>query len=370
MKHKIKAAVATLALAGAGTMIQAQGIPGLAPAPEVAADGTIVTPSFQLPFSSFASSEARAAFIERQRHPMPIVMDIAKTRQISDERAAPMIAKMREMYPVRAIHAVIGGVPTDTYEPQAGIAPQNKNRVLINLHGGGFVTGGGGIGGALESIPLSSTGRIRVVSVDYRLAPEHKFPAGSEDVEAVYRELLKTYKPENIGIYGCSAGGMLAAQAVAWFQKVELPRPGAIGVFCASLHTFGEGDSAQLWPRMGSVIRIVPPAMPEGSFGRSSPYMAGETASNPLLIPAASKEVMRKFPPTLFMTGTRAPETSGAAMSHIELLELGVKSELLLFDGMDHGFYADPSLPESQRAYRLINMFFAQNLGHKPAAGQ
>lgn len=95
--------------------------------------------------------------------------------------------------------------------------------------------------------------------------------------------------------------------------------------------------------------------------------MAGASANNPLLIPAASKEVMSKFPPTLLMTGTRAPETSGAAMSHIELLELGVKSELLLFDGMDHGFYADPTLPESQRAYRLINRFFAENLGRNPA---
>lgn len=170
---------------------------------------------------------------------MPIVTDIAETRRTSDERAAPLLAKMREMYPVRSNHAVMGGVPTDTYEPEQGIAPENKDRVLINLHGGGFVTGGGSVGGALESIPLAGTGRIRVISVDYRLAPEHKFPAASEDVAAVYRELLKTYRPKNIGIYGCSAGGMLSAQAVAWFQKAGLPRPGAIGVFCASLHTFG-----------------------------------------------------------------------------------------------------------------------------------
>ena len=80
-------------------------------------------------------------------------------------------------------------------------------------------------------------------------------------------------------------------------------------------------------------------------------------------MPAASKDVLKVFPPTLFLTGTRAPEMSAAAQSHLELRELGVKSELLLFDGMDHGFLGDADLPESQRAYQLIVQFFAENLG-------
>jgi len=117
---------------------------------------------------------------------------------------------------------------------------------------------------------------------------------------------------------------------------------------------------------MGSVIPIVPPAKPDGSVDHGSPYFAGESASNPLAVPSASTEVLKAFPPTLFLTGTRAPEMSGAAQGHLELLELGVKSELLLFDGMDHGFFSDPSLPESKRAYRLIAQFFDRNLGTGP----
>ena len=64
------------------------------------------------------------------------------------------------------------------------------------------------------------------------MSPEHQCPAASEDVEKVYREVLKHYKPENIGLYGCSAGAALTAQSVAWFIDKNLPLPAAIGMFC------------------------------------------------------------------------------------------------------------------------------------------
>jgi epsilon-lactone hydrolase len=123
-------------------------------------------------------------------------------------------------------------------EPQGGISAANRKRVLINLHGGGFMLGAR-YGGQQESIPIASLGKFKVITADYRLAPENKFQAGSEDVAAVYRALLKQYLPSNIGIYGCSAGSLLTAEAVAWFQKHGLPRPGAIGLF-------GEGAVTEL----------------------------------------------------------------------------------------------------------------------------
>src|SRR5258707_1314328 len=89
--------------------------------------------------------------------------------------------------------------------------------VLINVHGGGFICFAPPESHS-ESVPIASVGKIKIVSIDYRQAPEYTFPSASEDVEAVYRELLKTYKPGNIGIYGCSAGGALTAQSMAWFE--------------------------------------------------------------------------------------------------------------------------------------------------------
>jgi len=350
-------------LTASANVAQAQGLPA---EPPVKDDGTMTTVSFDLPFSSFASDAARESFVRRLRAPMSMGGgDIASTRKSTDEKLRPQLEYMKSLYPIKSTKSTIGGVPVETFEPAAGVSPANKDRVLIELHGGGFVAGGGGTGGAIESVPIAGEGRIRVIAVDYSLGPENRFPAASEDVATVYREVLKTYRPENVGIFGCSAGGMLAGQSIAWFLKENLPIPGAIGVFCASLHTFAEGDSAQLWTRMGSVIPIVPPAKPDDTFGRTMPYFAGASAKDPLAVPAASKDVLKRFPPTLFLTGTRAPEMSAAAQSHLELRELGVKSELYLFDGLDHGFFSDARFPESRLAFKLIAQFFKENLGRQ-----
>lgn len=67
----------------------------------------------------------------------------------------------------------------------------------------------------------------------FREGPKYKFPAASEDVAAVYKQPLKDHAPQNIGIYGCSAGGMPTAMSVAWFEKHNLPQPGAVGMCCS-----------------------------------------------------------------------------------------------------------------------------------------
>jgi acetyl esterase/lipase len=340
-------------------------LPKLASPPPIADDGTITTPSFELPFSAYASEEAKNALVRRLRTPMPIPMssDVNERRRSLDETFfGPQFQRARVLYPYSSKKSSIGGVPVETFEPASGTSPDNRKRVLINLHGGGFIVGGGGLGGAVESIPIASVGRIQVVSVDYRMAPEHHFPAATEDVVAVYRKLLETHKPEDVGIYGCSAGGMLTGETVARLLEEHLPLPGAIGIFCASTHRMGEGDSAYIGPRLGSTLPMIPPAKGEEAVD-ITPYFSGTSPTDPLVVPSADRKVLEAFPPTLFVTGTRAPEMSGAAQSHLELRELGVKSELLVFDGMDHGFIGDPDLPESKRAYHLIAQFFAENLG-------
>ena len=199
------------------------------------------------------------------------------------------------------------------------------------------------------------------MSVDYRQGPENKFPAASEDVASVYQELLKTYKPENIGMYGCSAGGMLTTMSVAWFQKHNLPRPGAIGVFCASAGGFG-GDAAYTSTPLGEA-RLMP-EMRDGGVTRLG-YFSNVDPQDPLVAPINSPEVLAKFPPTLIITGTRAMELSTAVYTHSQLVKLGVDAELHVWEGLFHGFFYNPDVPESRDAYDVIVRFFDRHLGTK-----
>jgi acetyl esterase/lipase len=257
---------------------------------------------------------------------------------------------------------MVGGVHAYEYTPKAGIAAENRRRVLINLHGGGF-SGCWPACAELESMPIAALTRIRVVSLDYRQGPKYRHPAASEDVAAAYRELLKIYRAQDIGIYGCSAGGMLTGMAVAWFQQHELPAPGAIGILCAGLTMAGNGfggDSAYTTAAIGESR-----APPRPNAGALAPlkYFEGASLSDPLVAPASSAAVLAKFPPTLIVTGTRGFELSSAAYTHAQLVKQGVDADLHVWEGMFHGFFYNPDVPESRECFDVIVKFFARHLG-------
>jgi acetyl esterase/lipase len=226
-----------------------------APAVTVDANGTVHIPPQTVPLSSYLSPEARAYVTYRLLHPDPPPdPDIAKERARIDAHLAPLIDKQKARYPVEVQPATIAGVPTLVIVPKAGIAPRNQHRVLINLHGGGFSVCAPTCG-IIESIPIAGLGKIKVVTVNYRQGPEFKFPAASEDVAKVYAELLKQYKPESIGIFGCSAGGMLTAESIAWFQTHHLPRPGAIGIFCAARWAHASSAQGGRWAHAPGLLQ-------------------------------------------------------------------------------------------------------------------
>jgi acetyl esterase/lipase len=344
------------------SLVQAQSTSGQA---KVNADGSVDVPTFNVPFSAFASPEAKAAFIARkdQQRLTAVRHTVAETRKLEAETVdGPNIAKLKARYDVEMTEQTIGGIYTQVFTPKAGIDPKNAHRVLINVHGGGFYVGAR-TGSQVESIPLAAVGRIKVISIDYRLAPEYRFPAASEDVATVYKELLKTYKPGNMAIYGCSAGGVLTAQSIAWFQKENLPIPAAAGVFCASTDdpypvkggVIYAGDSAYVAP-----LLLSPPSTPFDT--PASLYFVGVDHNDPLYRPSASPAVLAKFPPTLLVTGTRAREASSAARSAIDLALAGVDARLFLWDGMEHGFYGNPDLPESREAYQIMVNFFREQM--------
>jgi monoterpene epsilon-lactone hydrolase len=164
--------------------------------------------------------------------------------------------------------------------------------------------------GMLESIPLAAIAQVRIVSVTYRQGPENTFPAASEDVVAIYRELLKTHRPKDIGIFGCSAGGTLTAEAMPSLQQAHLPPPGAIGIFCASADARPFGDSQYFaLPFLGLPVRSDAPLN----------YFRNEDLSKPLASPILDPNILKYFPPTLIISATRAHELSAAVNTHREL---------------------------------------------------
>ncbi len=96
---------------------------------------------------------------------------------------------------------------------QRRCCPKKRGKFLLNLLGEAFLIANAKGGGLPESIPLSAMTGIEVISITYRQAPEASFPAPSQDVASVYRELLRPHDAANIGIYGCWAGELLTAQA-------------------------------------------------------------------------------------------------------------------------------------------------------------
>lgn len=324
----------------------------------VGPSGAVSLPAVSVPFSNFASDEARKQFVESLMHSSspPPGSSIDATRRFYDEFNSSLVDRMRQRYAVSVKSEMIGGVPTDIIMPAQGISAENQARVLINLHGGAFMWGARS-GGLVESIPIAAVGRIKVITIDYREAPEHLFPAASEDVAAVYRAILKTYRPKNIGIYGGSAGAVLSAESVAWFHAHDLPNPGAIGTFCGSVVDF-KGDSAFVAP-----ILTGQPFTEKPLSAMDLPYFKGVDPNDPMAFPGASGTVLAGFPPTLLITGSRDFAMSSVVRGHALLIEAHVDAELHVYDGMWHGFFVYPELPESIATYSVIVHFFKLHLG-------
>ena len=213
-------------------------------------------------------------------------------------------------------------------------------------------------------MPIAALGGYKVITIDYREAPDYRFPAASEDVAAVYRQLLKTYKPQEIGIYGCSAGGMLVGMSLAWFEKQKLPMPGGAGIFCAGMTLvkgpgFG-GDASYASMPLGEAA--VPASSNLSQDLPPIPYLRGVDPKDPLAAPANSLEILSKFPPTLFITGTRAFDFSSAIYSHGQMIKAGANADLHVWEGLYHGFFYNPDIPESREVYNVIVKFFDQHL--------
>jgi acetyl esterase/lipase len=277
---------------------------------------------------------------------------LAQRRSRTDAWAQTAAAAWSKLCPNQLVEDKIAGVSVRIVTPD-GMPQANRDKVLLNLHGGGFNSDSGSY---TESIPIAGYAKIKVVAVLYRLAPEHPFPAAVDDSVAVYQELLKSYKPEHIVIYGTSAGAILTAEVAARLKQLGLPLPAALGIFSGMGDFARDGDSMALYALRGLSGHLDPPGP-----GPHDPYYVTTDPRDPVLSPIYSD--LRGLPPTLFVTSGRDLLLSGTANLHRAYLNAGVDARLVVYDALPHAFWYDSKLPESIEANKLMAEFFVKQLG-------
>jgi monoterpene epsilon-lactone hydrolase len=305
-----------------------------------------------VPMPTTVSPEAQT-WLESLTHTTPGPETLAERRARTDAWRAQDSAEARKLYPVNVEEAMTAGVRTDIITPMT-MPAENKSRVLINLHGGGFNSDSGSL---IEGVPISNLAKMKVVSVYYRLAPENPFPAAVDDVVAVYKELLKTYKPHSIGIFGTSAGAILTCEVTVKLKQLGLPLPGALGVFSSLADFSRPGDSRQLFTLNGfpgQLQPVDPQHLPDNEY-------VGKTDRNdPVLSPLFAD--LHSWPPSLLVTSTRDLLLSDTAIFHRALLRAGDNSQLVVFEALPHAFWYHFQLPETREGLEIMAKFFDQKV--------
>jgi monoterpene epsilon-lactone hydrolase len=281
--------------------------------------------------------------------------DLASRRKRTDEWRAKQSAEARRLFPVNVQETTTAGVRTDIITPLSTPEP-NRDLVLVNLHGGGFNSDSGSL---IEGVPIANLAKIKVVSVYYRLAPENPFPAPVDDTVAIYKALLKTYKPHNIGIFGTSAGAILTAEVAVRLKQLNLPEPAALGFFSVLADYSRTADSHQLFALNGFPGNLKPqdPGAPTGEE-----YARTTDRKDPVLSPIFAD--LKNMPPSPLVTSTRDLLLSDTTLFHRTLLRAGNDSQLVVFEALPHAFWYHFQLPETTEALNIMSNFFTKNLGH------
>jgi monoterpene epsilon-lactone hydrolase len=238
----------------------------------------------------------------------------------------------------------------------ATMPPNNRRRVLINMHGGCYVLFPGEAG-LTEAVMMSGLGGFKVIAVDYRMPPEAYFPAALDDGVTVYKNVLKTTDPKRIAIFGTSAGGALTLEIVLRAKQERLPVPGAIAPGTPMSDVTKVGDTFYTNALVDNVL-----VSPDGYCDAATKeYAAGHDLKDPLLSPVYGD--LSGFPPAILTSGTRDLLLSNTVRVHRKLRQAGIVASLQVFEGQSHAHYLrDDSAPETKEAFAEISEFFDQHL--------
>jgi monoterpene epsilon-lactone hydrolase len=245
-----------------------------------------------------------------------------------------------------------GGVPAEWVIPDDA----EPGRAIVYFHGGGYATGDARSFRGLCS-HLARAARARVLSVDYRLAPEHRFPAAVDDAVAAYRFAVSAgHAPDRIALGGDSSGGGLGLGTLVALREAGDPLPGAALCLCpwtdltlsgASLRTRADEDPL-VDPKILELMADAYMGSADRRSPTASPLFADLSGLPPMLVQVGSTEI-------LLDDATRLAERAEAA---------GVDVTLEVWDDMIHVWHSFADLlPEARQAIERIGAFVEARLG-------
>ncbi|MFE4871053.1 alpha/beta hydrolase [Streptomyces sp. NPDC056682] len=234
---------------------------------------------------------------------------------------------------------------------------------ILYFHGGGFVFGSPRTALSLTGSLVARTG-FRAFSVDYRLAPEHPFPAAIDDTLSAYRALLDSGQdPSAIVFAGDSAGGGLAVTTALAARDAGLPLPAAILAFSAGLDATRTGRS------MDTKAGVDPIFTRQGLDHTGAMYVAGQDPHQPKLSPAVLAD-LTGFPPMLLQVGANEMLLDDSTRLAARAEAAGVDVVLDVTADVPHVFQAYTGvLDEADEALDRAALFLVQRVRAGGAGG-
>jgi monoterpene epsilon-lactone hydrolase len=279
------------------------------------------------------------------------------------EQRAAMAVSTKDIPPepgVAVEPVVLGGRPAEWLRPEA----DTSDSTILYLHGGGYCIGSMDTHRGLAS-QLALAAHSPVALLDYRLAPEHPFPAALDDATAAYRELVAMgVRPGRIGIAGDSAGGGLTVATLLALRQsgAELPAAAA----CLSPWV----DLTQSSSSHRSKADVDPLVTSAGLDLMAESYLDGEDARTELASPLFAAD-LSGLPPVLIEVGEQEILLDDATGLADRLRDAGGAVTFTLWPELIHVFQAFPAsvIPESAQSVTAIGAFFAERLGMGTATG-
>jgi len=255
--------------------------------------------------------------------------------------------------------AVLGGAPDAKCEPvDAGGVPAewvaapgiDAERAVLYLHGGGYAIGSLNTHRRL-AYDISAASGARVLVIDYRLAPEHPFPAAVDDAAAAWRWMLaQGLDPKRIAIAGDSAGGGLTIATLVNLRDQKLGLPGCAVAISPWVDLEGLGAS------IAGRAAQDPMVQKDGLLWMAGMYLAGKDAKTPLAAPLHAD--LKGLPPILVQVGTAETLLDDATRIAEKLHQAGVDVKLAIWPNMLHVFpLFAPILSEGRDGCREIGNF-------------